>query len=102
MKQIADWALGMAVGRGASHAEARIVNERVRSLGTRNGRVAVASESESLGLGVRVLAEGGWGFAATQEMTQAGVDRAGFGAGAQRAGATGGRAGGGGGVEYAV
>jgi TldD protein len=75
MKQIADWALGMAVGRGASHAEARIVNERVRSLGTRNGRVAVASESESLGLGVRVLAEGGWGFAATQEMTQAGVER---------------------------
>jgi TldD protein len=75
MKQIADWVLGMAVGRGASHAEARIVNERVRSLGTRNGRVAVASESESLGLGVRVLAEGGWGFAATQELTQAGVER---------------------------
>ena len=75
MKQIADWALGMAVARGASHAEARIVNERERSLGTRNGRVAVASENESLGLGVRVLAEGGWGFAATQEMTQAGVER---------------------------
>ena len=75
MKEIADWALGMAVGRGASHAEARIVHERGRSLGTRNGRVAAASEGESLGLGVRVLAEGGWGFAATQELTQAGVER---------------------------
>jgi TldD protein len=75
MKQIADWALGMAVLRGAGHAEARIVNERERALGTRNGRVAVASERESLGLGVRVLAEGGWGFAATQELTQAGVER---------------------------
>jgi TldD protein len=75
MKQIADWALGMAAARGASLAEARIVNERDRSLGTRNGRVAVASEGESLGLGVRVLADGGWGFAATQELTRAGVER---------------------------
>jgi TldD protein len=75
MKQIADWALEMAVAQGASHAEARIVDERVRSLGTRNGRVAIASEGESLGLGVRVLADGGWGFAATQELTRVGVER---------------------------
>ena len=75
MKQIADWALGMAVALGASHAEARIVNEHTRSLGTRNGRVAVASEGESLGIGVRVLADGGWGFAATQELTRMGVER---------------------------
>ena len=74
MKQIADWALGMAVALGASHAEARIVDERTRSLGTRNGRVAVASDGESLGLGVRVLANGGWGFAATQELTRKGVE----------------------------
>jgi TldD protein len=75
MKQIADWALELAVSRGASHAEARIVNERARALGTRNGRVAVASDSESLGVGVRVLCDGGWGFAATQELTRAGVER---------------------------
>jgi len=75
MKQIGDWALGTAVAQGASHAEARIVDERGRSLGTRNGRVALASEGESLGLGVRVLADGGWGFAATQELTRAGVER---------------------------
>ena len=74
MKQIADWALGMAVALGASHAEARIVDERARSLGTRNGRVAVASDGESLGLGVRVLTDGGWGFAATQELTRKGVE----------------------------
>jgi TldD protein len=75
MKQIADWALGMAMARGASHAEARIVSERGRALGTRNGRVATASEGESLGLGVRVLAEGGWGFAATQDLTREAVER---------------------------
>ena len=110
MKQIADWALGMAVARGASHAEARIVDERERALGTRNGRVAVASENESLGLGVRVLAEGGWGFAATQELTRREWSAArrwrwrlrGLRHGCARAGAAGGRAGGGGGVEHAV
>src|SRR5476651_1576697 len=75
MKQIADWALAVAAARGASHAEARIVDDRGRSLGTRNGRVAMASEGESLGLGVRVLANGGWGLAATQELTRAGVER---------------------------
>ena len=74
MKQIADWALGMAAAMGASHAEARIVDERTRSLGTRNGRVAVASDGESLGIGIRVLADGGWGFAATQELTRKGVE----------------------------
>lgn len=75
MKQIGDCALAMAVACGASHAEARIVHERGRALGTRNGRVAVAAEGESLGLGVRVLCNGGWGFAATQELTLEGVER---------------------------
>jgi TldD protein len=74
MKPIADWALGMAVARGASHAEARIVLDRGRSLGTRNGRVSVASDVESLGIGVRVLADGGGGFAATQELSRAGAE----------------------------
>jgi TldD protein len=75
MKQIGDWALAVAMAGGASHAEARIVHERGRALGTRNGRVAVASEGESLGLGVRVLCQGGWGFAATQQLTREGVER---------------------------
>ncbi len=75
MKQIGDCALAMALACGANHAEARIVHERGRALGTRNGRVAVAAEGESLGLGVRVLCNGGWGFAATQELTLEGVER---------------------------
>jgi len=74
MREIGEWALGMAMSRGASLAEARIVSERMRALGTRNGRVATASEDESLGVGVRVLVDGGWGFSATQDLTQAGVE----------------------------
>ena len=52
-----------------------MVHERDRALGTRNGRVATASEDESLGVGMRVMADGGWGFAATQELTREGVER---------------------------
>jgi TldD protein len=75
MKQIGERALGAAVAAGASYAEARVVDDRHRALGTHNGRVGTASDSESLGLGVRVLADGAWGFAATQQLTRESVER---------------------------
>jgi TldD protein len=74
MKHIADWALDLAVRRGASYADARIVDERSRSLTTKNGKVGHASDSESQGIGVRILANGGWGFAASKELNRAAVE----------------------------
>jgi TldD protein len=49
---------------------------RQRYLSTKNGRASQVRESESVGLGVRVIASGAWGFASTDDMTAAGVDRA--------------------------
>jgi len=74
MKQIASWALETAKRRGASHAEARIVDERARSLATRNGKIGAASDSESLGIGVRVIADAAFGFAATDDLSREGVE----------------------------
>jgi TldD protein len=74
MKDIASWALDTAKLRGASHAEARIVDERSRALATKNGRIAGASDSESLGIGIRVIANGGFGFAATDDLSREGVE----------------------------
>src|ERR1035438_7723250 len=74
MKDIASWALETAKLRGASHAEARIVDERGRSLATKNGRIAGASDSESMGIGIRVIANGGFGFAATDDLSREGVE----------------------------
>ena len=74
MKQIAAWALETAKLRGASLAEARIVDERNRSLATKNGKIGSAADSESLGIGVRVVAGGAFGFAATDDLTRAGVE----------------------------
>ncbi len=75
MKNFADWSLDTATSRGATYAEARLVDERSRSLATKNGKVSSASDEETMGLGIRVIADGGWGFAATEDLTQAGVER---------------------------
>jgi TldD protein len=75
MKQIAEWALGTASARGASYAEARIVGERSRALGVKNGKVSTAAEGETLGAGIRVIAGGAWGFAATRDFSREGVER---------------------------
>lgn len=74
MKQIASWALETAKVRGATLAEARIVDERNRSLATKNGKIAGASDAESLGIGVRVIADGVFGFASTDDLSRDGVE----------------------------
>ena len=74
MKHIADWALNVAALRGASHTDLRIVDERSRALSTKNGKVGSASVSESLGIGIRVIADGAWGFAATDDLSRASVE----------------------------
>ena len=76
MKQIADWALSTAAQRGAGYCDLRVVDERNRLLATKNGAVGHASESESLGVGIRVIVSGSWGFAATEDLTKQGVESA--------------------------
>lgn len=74
MKQILGWALDTATQRGASFADARIVDDRSRALATKNGKVSHASDSESLGLGMRVIADGAWGFAASDDLSREAVE----------------------------
>jgi TldD protein len=75
MKPIADWALNTATQRGASYADARIVDDRHRSLATKNGKVGHAASGESLGIGVRVLVSDSWGFAASDDLARESVER---------------------------
>ena len=74
MKEIAGWALETARLRGATLAEARIVDERHRMLATKNGKIGNASDAESLGIGIRVIAGGAFGFAATDDLSREGVE----------------------------
>src|SRR4029077_16106014 len=74
MHHIAEWALNIAEQRGASFADTRIVDDRSRSLATKNGKIGHASDAESQGIGIRVIADGAWGFAASDDLTRASVE----------------------------
>lgn len=74
MKDLASWALNTAEVRGASYCDLRIVDERARSLTTKNGKVGHASDAESLGIGIRVIADGAWGFAASEDLRRESVE----------------------------
>jgi TldD protein len=74
MKHVADWALNTATARGATYADTRIVAQRSRALSTKNGKVGSASDAESVGMSVRVIAEGAWGFAASADLGRGAVE----------------------------
>src|SRR5882724_5666257 len=73
MYDLAVAALDTAKLRGATYADVRAMHLRQRDLTTKNGRVGTLSQSESIGLGIRVLASGSWGFASTDRLTREGV-----------------------------
>ena len=75
MKHIANWALNAAEVRGARYADVRVVAHRNRALTTKNGKVGSASDAESVGMSVRVIADGAWGFAASSELGRGAVEK---------------------------
>jgi len=75
MQEFANWALDTAAVRGATYADVRVMDLRSRDLSTKNGQVGTCAEAESLGIGIRVIADGAWGFASTDRLTRAGVER---------------------------
>jgi TldD protein len=69
-------ALDTAAARGAGYADVRVVDLTAESLSVQDGQVRAVRHQESRGLGVRVLAQGAWGFACTAHLTDAAIDRA--------------------------
>ncbi len=69
--KLADVALEVAKSLGATYADIRIARYRTQSVSTREKRVTNVSDSESYGFGVRVIANGTWGFAASKTVTAA-------------------------------
>jgi len=69
-------ALDLAAMKGASYCDVRLVETNQERFVVRTGVVDTISNDESLGIGVRVLVNGSWGFASTNIVTPAEVDRA--------------------------
>jgi TldD protein len=68
-RRLAAAALDAARAAGASYADARVVRMRRQTITTREDHVTHIGGSEELGLGVRTIVGGAWGFAATNRLT---------------------------------
>ena len=72
-KAIADAALAAARAAGATYCDARIGRYLRQFVITREDKVQNVVNTESTGIGIRVLADGSWGFAATNDLTPDGA-----------------------------
>ncbi len=62
--------------RGVEYAELRFVDEASENLRVRDGFVEAVQQNDSMGFGVRVIADGAWGFAAVGGFLAADAKRA--------------------------
>jgi len=75
MRDYTDRALDTAKASGATYADVRIVRRTTQGITVKNGVVQGLTQDESLGFGVRVIADGAWGFASSSELTNDELDR---------------------------
>ena len=74
-RDLAKRALDTARKRGASYADVRYVRRDEENALVKNGRLESADRADSFGFGVRAIADGAWGFAASQVTTAEEADR---------------------------
>ncbi len=75
-KRLADVALNTAKSLGASYADARIGRYLNQYVSTREDKVQNVVNTESFGIGIRVIANGTWGFASTNDVSEDGIKKA--------------------------
>ncbi|WP_296942880.1 TldD/PmbA family protein [uncultured Massilia sp.] len=75
-KALADTAMNAATQAGASYCDVRIGRYLNQYIVTRDLNVENVTNTESAGVGVRVIASGAYGFAATNDMSSDGVANA--------------------------
>ncbi len=75
-KKLADVALNAARAGGATYCDVRIGRYLRQFVVTREDKVQNVVNTESTGIGVRVIAKGAWGFAATNDLSSDAVAKA--------------------------
>jgi len=65
MRELTEAALEKARSSGASYADIRIVRRQHEGILVKNGKVESLASEEEHGFGVRVIADGAWGFASS-------------------------------------
>ncbi len=75
-KSLADAALNTAKSNGATYADVRIGRYLNQFITTRENKVQNIVNTESFGVGIRVIVNGTWGFASTNDVSAAGLKKA--------------------------
>ena len=73
-KDFAEGAISKAQAEGASYAEARVMATWERQFALKNGEPQPSFFAQGYGIGIRVIAGGALGFAATNDMTRSAVN----------------------------
>src|SRR5690606_5269034 len=66
-------ALNAARSAGASYADVRVSRQRQNFVFTREQQIQNIVDTDTIGVGVRALVDGTWGFAATRHLTREGA-----------------------------
>jgi len=75
MREFTDRALDVARAKGASYADIRIVRRETQNIEVKDGIVQDLTLAETYGFGVRVVANGAWGFASSNRLEKPEIDR---------------------------
>jgi TldD protein len=69
MKTLMSKALDLAKVRGAQYADIRLVENKTEIISMKNGIVETLNFTDTIGFGIRVLIDGAWGFASSNDLT---------------------------------
>jgi TldD protein len=75
MKDLCLRAVEVAKQRGATYADARIVRLHNQHVSAEDERISEITDSESFGIGVRVICDGAWGFAAGASVQKGTIEK---------------------------
>ncbi len=75
-RKLADAALNAATSRGATYVDVRIGRYLNQAITTREARVGNIASTQTYGAGIRVIADGAWGFMAIDQLSVDAIARA--------------------------
>jgi TldD protein len=74
LKELANRALNLAQTKGATYADIRVLYTETQSIQVKNGVAEAISLGDTQGFGVRVIADGCWGFASSARLESGTID----------------------------
>jgi len=75
MREFTDLALDTAKMHGATYADIRIIYTQIETVSVKNGRISELRRHDDLGFGIRVIANGAWGFSSSGTLSKEEIQR---------------------------